>query len=552
MPSPRRMAGEAVLAGLVVVVLHLVLRLSALFATGAYNDDGVYVAIGRSLAAGSGYRLIHLVGAPVAAKFPPGLPAVLAVGWWATGSLAGVRTVIGIVQPAVVGATAGLIWWIGRRRLGAGALPLAVLAVGPLLLDPLIHYLNLALAEPEFILGWAGTLVLAFPFLSEPRESPTRIARSVALGSVLAATALFRTIGVVLIPAVLIAFALRRRWRPFWLTAAAALIPLLAWQALHRHLVAHGSVSTLPDEAAYSQLLPLHAPLGLAGLFASAAWEHAPVYIRSVAASLVTPLPLGVILLAAAGAAVVVGAAHLWRERAALTLSVLGVLAAGVVWPFIQQRFALIVLPFAGLLAAAGLSHVTERLPVRARRLVPVALLAVVLAVGWRQRALRRAGGEAFVTLQRPTRENMSPVWFLATNSRFIYEVAGWVRRHTRPADRLLVDSPAGIFLYTGRQTMQATPAQSELEPLVFEVPGRYLASHIHADEISIVVVGWPGGLATDVRAVVEGCPDVLTPADGRPLGAPGFPRFLRVSGDVTCLERFVGSPGSSGSRPPD
>jgi hypothetical protein len=147
----------------------------------------------------------------------------------------------------------------------------------------------------------------------------------------------------------------------------------------------------------------------------------------------------------------------------------------------------------------------------------------------------------------------VSPAWFLATNSRFIYEVSSWVRDHTQPDDRLLVDSPAGIFLYTGRRTMQASPAQSELEPPIFLVPGRYLASHIRADSISFAVVGHSGDLAADVRAVAERCPGVMTPADGRPLHATGFPRFLRITPDSTCLTQFLGppaeKPGASSGR---
>jgi hypothetical protein len=357
-PSTRRVASEAVIAGVAVVAAHLFLRLSAIVATGAYNDDGVYVAIGQSLASGSGYRLIYLVGSPVAVKFPPGLPAVLAAAWWATGSLTGVRAVIGVLQPLMVGTTAGLLWWLGRRRLGATGLSLAALSIGPLLLDPVIHYLNLALAEPEFMLGWASALVLAFPLLSEAREIPPGIGRPVALGVVLAATTLFRSIGVALILAVLIACAWRRRWRTCWITAVVALLPLVVWQAWHAQLIARGPISSLPDEAGYWRLLPLHAPLRLVGLFAATAWEHTLVYGRRVATYLLTPAPLGVTLIAGMGVLALMGAVRCWRERAVVTLSVALTLAATLVWPFAQERFALTLLPFAGARRVGGRGRV--------------------------------------------------------------------------------------------------------------------------------------------------------------------------------------------------
>lgn len=544
---PHRLAVEALAVGVVVIVAHLALRLSALFATGAYNDDGVYVVLGRSLAAGSGYRMIHLVGAPVAVKFPPGLPAILALAWKATGSLTGVRAVVGVIDPLAVGATAGLLWWLGRRRLGVGALPLAALAIGPLLLDPLIHYLNLALAEPEFLLGWAGALVLAFPLLPARGEAPPHagVGRAVALGVVLAAATLFRSIGIVLLVVVLLVFALRRAWRPFWVTGLVALLPLMAWSVWHARLVAQGPLSTLPDEAGYWQLLPLHTPVRLVGLLAATAWQHTAVYARSVAAYLMTPVPLGLVLVAAFGAATLGGAVQDWRRRAVLSVSVLGMLAAVCAWPFAQERFVLVVLPFAGLLAAAGVQRAADRLPVRARQAAAVLLLCVVAAVGWRQRALRRAAGKAFAAATPPDPADFSPAWFLATNSRFIYEVSAWVRQHARPDDRLLVDSPSGVYLYTGRRTMQATPAQNELTPPIFSVPGRYLADHLLADSITLVVVGWPGGLATDAHTMEARCPDVLAPADGRPLDAPGFPRFLRVTSDSACIARLITGDGA-------
>ncbi len=47
------MTADAVLAGVATVSVHLALRLSPLIAAGAFNDDGVYIALGRSLAEGS-------------------------------------------------------------------------------------------------------------------------------------------------------------------------------------------------------------------------------------------------------------------------------------------------------------------------------------------------------------------------------------------------------------------------------------------------------------------------------------------------------------------
>src|SRR2546429_7909408 len=62
-----------VIAGLVFVA-HLVLRAADRILVGAFNDDGAYVALGQALAGGVGYRLIYLVGDPVAGEDPPPPP----------------------------------------------------------------------------------------------------------------------------------------------------------------------------------------------------------------------------------------------------------------------------------------------------------------------------------------------------------------------------------------------------------------------------------------------------------------------------------------------
>src|SRR2546430_10465016 len=109
-----------VIAGLVFVA-HLVLRAADRILVGAFNDDGAYVALGQALAGGVGYRLIYLVGDPVAVKYPPGLPLLIAVPWKLFGTLAGVRATIRVLDPLASGAAARVLWGIGRRRVRAGA-----------------------------------------------------------------------------------------------------------------------------------------------------------------------------------------------------------------------------------------------------------------------------------------------------------------------------------------------------------------------------------------------------------------------------------------------
>src|SRR5690606_4309307 len=97
---------------------------------GSCNDDGVYVVLGKSITEGAGYRSLHLPGAPVHAKYPPGLPLLLSLFWWLGGSLPNVVVLAQLANLAVVGGTAALSWWYGRTVLRLSAFPLALFGLG--------------------------------------------------------------------------------------------------------------------------------------------------------------------------------------------------------------------------------------------------------------------------------------------------------------------------------------------------------------------------------------------------------------------------------------
>jgi len=56
-----------------------------------------------------------------------------------------------------------------------------------------------------------------------------------------------------------------------------------------------------------------------------------------------------------------------------------------------------------------------------------------------------------------------------------------------------MADAPAAVYLYTGRKTAAAAPAEPAFAPSVFQVPGRYLATRILADSLTVIVLGSRG-----------------------------------------------------------
>src|SRR5438046_1057294 len=268
----------------------------------------------------------------------------------------------------VTGAAAGLVWWLGRRQLPLSPTPLAVCAVAPFFLDPLIQYFNIPLTEPYLVLGWAGALAIAPPLFAHASLGGAQTRRAVALGLVLAATALFRTAGVALVPAMLLALALHRRWKEATTCAVALLAPLVAWQAVQLYWSVRGPLSSQPDDLSYGRWLGVTGPVALIGYAVRTIAANVVVYVHRMTAYLFSNQPIGVVVVLAAVVAVAVACARLRWSQTALVLTTLCVTALTLMWPFTQGRLLLPLLPFLGLLAASTVDVAARRAPALRRR----------------------------------------------------------------------------------------------------------------------------------------------------------------------------------------
>jgi hypothetical protein len=535
-----RLVAEAACVGVLVIVVHLLFRLSAGFLVGVLNDDGVYVTLGKAIAQGAGYRSIHLVDAPLHLKYPPGLPLLLAAPWALGGTLAAVQATVAVLHPLVTGGAAALIWWVGRRWLEVSAWPLAVCAVAPLTLDGTIQYFNIALTEPYLVIGWAAALALAAPICA-PGVATQRLGRAVALGLVVAGTTLFRSVGIALVAAVLLALAVHRRWREAAAFAAAALAPLLLWETLQASWMTREPVSRQLDDLSYWRWLGVNRPLAFVGHAAPVVAANGVEYVGLLASQLFSNQWFGVVVVLAVAGAVAVACVRLWRSHTALVASTLSATALTLVWPFVQDRLVLPLLPFLGLLAATTVETGARRAPARLKLALPAALGLAALAVTLRQVELRAAAARVYETRAPVADEDRSAVLMLALRSRFISHTVGWVRALTVPEDRIMVDAPASVYLYTGRRAVAAVPPERLLGSSVFDVPGRYLASHMLADSLALVVWAPPApGLERDIVTIQARCPDALR-REG-----PVFPAFFRIRRDERCLREQVLAAGAA------
>jgi hypothetical protein len=523
---------EAVLVGLLVVAIHLLASLSSALLVGAVNDDGVYLVLGRALAEGHGYHSAHLVGSPVQVKYPPGFPLVLAFLWRLGGSVEAVQRIVGVLHPVLLGLAASLLWWVGRDRIKAPRSLLLLLVLLPFLLEASIQYYSIILSEPWFILGWAGVVAL-WTAASSAMPGRRRLVLLATVGLLLAAATLVRTQGGVLLAAIAFALLARRFSALERVVAlAASIVPLGIWQLYHSALVVRGPVSSLPDESPYLRWVQGGGAGELAALIGGIPvnlgfyLSHFGAYFSSVG-----PLGWGLALLILGGT--VIGAVFAIRREPLLALSALGGAAVVAVWPWVQDRLLLPVLPFLGLAAAASLAPLLPRWPPAVRRSLGYACALIAATILLRQRDVRREAVDAFVEGRPPT--FFTPGYVLLLSSRYIVHASRWVRDNTRPTDRLMIDNHPGIYLYSGRSTLPANPSESRIQPSVFTVPGQYLATHILRDSINYVIVGLRlPGIMGDLEAIAARCPGVLSWGGTSAIDS----RYIyRVHRDEACLD---------------
>lgn len=209
------------------LTLGLGLSIWAWFPPGIWHDDGVYVLLGRALADGEGFRYSGVPGAFLATKFPPLFPLALALIWSVAPELPENAVLLSAANLVFLAVGSGT-FVLYSRRIFRLPLPWVLGAAALVWLSPALWRVAMVpLSEPLFILLfllalWAGG----------------RLEQGGGWGSMavflLLAMAAFhtRTIGVVLIPGISGALALRGRRRDgtlVFLLGAILALPWILW-----------------------------------------------------------------------------------------------------------------------------------------------------------------------------------------------------------------------------------------------------------------------------------------------------------------------------------
>lgn len=502
-PSARLRRHEALAVGLLTLAGYLLLRPRPGYATGSFGDDAAYVALGKALAAGAGYREMFTLGHPQHVRYPPGLPVLLAVFWRVFGSLDAVLAAAALANACAIALASMLIWQYGRR-LGVQPITLALFALGPLFFDASLQYSSLALSEPYMLALWAGSVVVAGRLAQRPAgDAAERLDRGnfALLGLLLGLAALVRTQALTLLPGFLIALALvRRPWRQIATTAITAgalggLPLLLALQPGGDPLGAESYSHYLLQGRATGAGLPL---LEQVAFNARAYVGWFPPYFA--AQPLLGRLAVGLLL-----AAAVFGGVRLARRHPELVWPPVTYMLVLLVWPGVSDRLALPALPFLGVMAAYRVDVEVARARGRWRLLPLALLLGAGLAVGLRQIRIR-ADGRA-VAVSQGLWPFGAPAFLLPWTDRYIRASDARLVASV-PLDAVaMVDRGPATWLYTGRTTVPPDPGRAAVPP------GRYLADRIRAGDVDVVVVGSEQfRIASDVAALRRACPGLLVP----------------------------------------
>jgi hypothetical protein len=518
----------------VVLAAYAVSRPAAVATLGRLYDDVVYLSVGKSIADGHGYRSAQLVGTPVHAKFPPLLPAIYAVGWLAFGTLDAVASMALWLNIIAASASAGVLWWLARGELGVSPVLATLFVAVPIVTDRTMFYFSGAASEPWMLLGWAVSLVLAGRLTRIARPAAPATGTSLALGLILAATALARTQGTVIALALVAALALCSvGWRRWLIVAAATGAPLIGWGVWHGAMMARGPVSPLPDQSSYLAWIPMGGVAELTRFAVSMTATSVPLYWSNAADVLVgwsspKTLTLAAVILLAGFA----GTALLARRFPAMALSLVLTLGVVAIWPYVQDRFLTPVLPVLGVAAAFAVQRAIALGPSVARRGV-LAGVAIVSA------ALLIANGRLRAESVRG--QSRSP-YALA-----ISQMVDWVGASTAPDAYIMVSWGGAIYLRTGRRTSIPNPEEPTLGSSVFDEPYRFHATRLLADSVDDVII-WdraPGRAAGALRALAARCPGVLTEVDqdsatvASRRSSNGV-RFYRVRRDPPCLRQLA------------
>jgi hypothetical protein len=396
---------------------------------GRFWDEGIYIVSAKSIAEGSGYRILSAPGQPYQTKFPPLYPLLLSIVWklsphfpenlrWmALVNFMALPIFLLLLRAVLLDMGMGSAWaWAGCAMAAASGTVLT-LSVTPM-------------SELLFCCFAFGTLLMLRRLTDRPRP-----AYFACLAGLLGGAAyLTRTAGLPLLLAGAVFFILKRQFRQAIGFCVGMLPAILGW-----NLWIHFRQESVPDYVwafytSYSDVLRMNISLHNLPVLLAKNW----LTFTSGIGSMLVYLPFSSIwwtLLLSAFGMLVLAAAMAGTRRSGFTHYHFFFLLYGgmlLLWPYSPTpRFLLPLLPV--LLAA--LIPMARRVAILRYPLGSV--LGVALFAGWSfcQAALLSDG--------------LSEYRSAAAQQAGVYS---WIRTSLPESARFVADTDSALYLYTGRQ----------------------------------------------------------------------------------------------------
>ncbi|HSL71073.1 MAG TPA: hypothetical protein VK864_12585, partial [Longimicrobiales bacterium] len=367
---------NARLLPVLVVALVLVAAIVSItpWPVGTIQDDATYVILAKSLASGEGYRQLNLPGAPRVTHYPPGYPLFLAGLWRIWPDFPNNIVVFKYANAFLLALAALGAYAFARKRMQLNAATAGVAALAGTACVLVLYVSSVVLSEALF-------LALLFPGLLAADDAVRKgtVPAAVAAGALGGVLALVRTIGIALVPAVVLALVLRKRWGAAVAALATSIGVLAPWQ-----IWANAHARDIPDvvSAKYGGYLSW-----MVSGYREGGWDFAQGVLARNGADLqrlldylvlpVTSSSLRTIAFRVFLVILLIGLTWLVRRAPAAVLFVLSYAAIVLLWPFEVIRFVMAGFPLLVLLFVAGCTAIWQWRPQSFAAHVPRALLVV-------------------------------------------------------------------------------------------------------------------------------------------------------------------------------
>jgi len=404
-----------------------------------FGDDASYLLLSRSLRALS-YREIQFVGEPIAGRFPPGYPALLAVLGSVFGERLDVIAVAGILL-SICGLVA--LFDVVRRRWSPGLalLVTAVVAVNPVLVS------NAGATASETMFTTLALWTLWAVDRADPlgAHTPPGARKAVGSGALAIATALTRSAGVTLGLALGLHWLYRRRHRRVVILGVTGMLTVGAWLAWTvvaprrevRRSYVDDAINVRVDSSSFGQTLIHRLATNTSTYVGQSILTelHLPVTKRTQLDNVAWVAVLGTLLLAGLWSA--------WRRWNIVVWYVATYSLLLAAWTWVIERFLDPIIPLVLALVLIGARVIGAR--VRAGWLLPVAT-GVVLA------GCALIGDARLV--ERAEACDRARVECAEPASIDFVDAATYIGQHTPAGSRIIAPKAGTLYYFARRQSL--------------------------------------------------------------------------------------------------